>query len=131
MEDLLEREEMVLPSTTYHVHNGRILGRIDGIDAIAQAVDKILRTELFAYVIYGPNYGIELERLIGEEMDFVKADLERTISEALLADDRIESISDFEMFQSKKNTLMCEFKVQTLEGSYTQTWEVNPDDTTN
>ena len=128
MYDLLELEEAVLPSRTYHVYDGRILGHIDGIDAMAQAVEKILRTELFAYVIYGPNYGVELERLVGEEMDFIEADLERTITDALLADDRIEEISDFELFQTDKHTLMCEFSVQTLAGAYTQTWEVNPND---
>ena len=126
MEDLqfLELEETVLPSRTYHVKNGRILSQVDGLDSIVQAVDKLLKTERFAYVIYSQNYGVELERFIGQNFDFVKADLERTISDALLVDDRIDHIGDFEMEQTNGNTLSCRFMVNTIEGEFRSGTEV-------
>ena len=80
MVDIRNIEEVVLPSYTYQVKNGRIHGYIDGLEAMRQAVEKILLTERFEWVIYSSNYGVELERLIGKPYDFVKADLERTIS---------------------------------------------------
>ena len=121
--ELLELEETFLPSQTYHVRNGRILGKVDGLDAVVQAVDKLLKTERFAYVIY-QDYGVELERFIGQNFDFIQADLERTITDALLVDDRIEGISDFEMEQTKKDTLWCRFRVNTIEGSFITSTEV-------
>jgi len=119
-----QSEETFLPSRTYHVHNGRIQGNIDGLGAIRQAVDKLLRTERFAYVIYSHNYGTEIERFKGENFDFVKADLERTIADALSADDRIEGISDFEMEQTERATLTCHFIVNTIEGAFLNEMEV-------
>lgn len=119
-----ETEEIFLPSRTYRVHNGRIIGHIDGLDAIRQAVYKLLRTERFAYVIYSPDYGVEIERFIGEDFDFVEADLERSIVDALSADDRIQGISDFEMERTKRNTLTCCFTVHTIKGAFVDNLEV-------
>lgn len=113
-----------MPSKTYHVQNGRIIGCTDGINAIRQAVDKILQIERFIYPIYSENYGVELERFIGESFEFVKADLERTIEEALQSDDRIEGISDFELEQKGKSSLAATFTVNTIAGSFNETREI-------
>lgn len=86
-------QEVTLPSTTYKVINGRIVGMTDGLDAMKQAIVKILSTERFSYPIYTENYGNDLDDLIGKEYDYIKTDIKRVISEALLADDRIQSVS--------------------------------------
>lgn len=119
-----ELETELLPSKTYHVHENSIVGTIDGLAAIRQMADKILRTERFIYPIYTEYYGAEIERFIGEDFDFIKADLERTIQEALQSDDRIEGITDFEMEQLNRETLVTTFVVKTIVGSYTESMEV-------
>lgn len=126
--DLLEGlEEEMIPSKTFKIVGNRIQGLTDGLDAIRQTVDKILHTERFVYPIYSDNVGAELERFIGADYDFIEADLERTIEDALTADDRIEGITDFEMNQTASNTLACKFIVDTVEGLYAQETEVDTD----
>ena len=82
-----------------------------------QAVMKILNTERYAYVIYSSEYGVELERLIGADFDFVMSDLKRTITEAILADDRMISITDFSAEKSGLNSLQTSFVVNSIFGS--------------
>lgn len=118
MVDIRNIEEVVLPSYTYQVKNGRIHGYIDGLEAMRQAVEKILLTERFEWVIYSSNYGVELERLIGKPYDFVKADLERTISQALLVDTRIKSVQNFFIERQTKDSLLCVFEVHTISGLF-------------
>lgn len=113
-----------IPTRTYNVIGNRIIGMTDGLDAMVQAIYKILRTERFANVIYSAAYGVELVRFIGENFDFVKADLERTVEDALKADDRVRSITNFEMEQTNSNTLVCRFDVDTLVGYHSANLEV-------
>jgi len=120
LQSLETLETEMIPSKTYRIINGRIIGMIDGLESVVQAVDKILRTERFVYEIYGEEYGIELERFIGANFDFVKADLQRTIKDALFIDERIEDITDFEMEQVVPNTLKCRFTVNTIEGTFAE-----------
>jgi phage baseplate assembly protein W len=64
LEDLKETSE---PSYTYRMdlETSRILNYCDNLEAIKQAIYKILNTERYDYPIYSQNYGIELEELIG------------------------------------------------------------------
>ena len=105
------------PSNTYRLdlENKRILGYTDGIDAIKQAIYKILFTERYNYAIYSWNYGIELEDLFGKPKDFVYSDLETRITEALLQDDRINSVDNF-VFSSNKGDVSVTFTVNTVFG---------------
>lgn len=121
---LQDLEYQPLPTKTYHVEGHRIIGTVDGLEAIRQAVDKILRTERFINLIYSADYGIELMDLIGADFEFVKADLERVITEALTADDRVRDVSDFEMKQISSDSLLCRFTIDTAEGSYSTEAEV-------
>lgn len=119
-----ELNTVVQPSTTYRVVDNRIIGIVDGLDAVRQAVDKILRTVRYRFVIYSENYGSELESLIGKEMDFVKADVERTITDALLADDRIDEIQQFVIAEIKGNSMTVRFNVRTLDNLFPVEQEV-------
>lgn len=114
------------PSLTYRLdfERKRLSGKIDNMDSIIQLVMKILYTERYAYVIYSSQYGVELDRLIGEEYDFIVSDLERTITEALLADDRIISITDFKTEKTEIDTMMVSFMVNSSEGSTNFSTEV-------
>ena len=117
--DLTNLEVVSQPSLTYKLdfERKRISGKIDNEEAIMQLVMKILYTERYAYVIYSSQYGVELDRLIGKDYDFIVSDLERTITEALLADDRILSITDFVAEQTAIDRMTVSFTVNSVVGS--------------
>lgn len=102
-----------------------ISGYVDELEAMKQVVYKILNTERYEYEIYSWNYGIELKDLIGEPVSYVVAELERRISEALLQDDRIESVDSFEYDYSKKGVVLVTFQVHTLFGNFDEEKVVN------
>lgn len=91
------------------------LGKIDETEAVKQAALKILNTERYAYEIYSWDYGIELQDLIGEDIIYVMSELKERITDALTADDRIESIENFEVEQIAKRTLHATFTVVTAQ----------------
>lgn len=115
------------PTHTYKMslESGSIRGYTDKLEAIKQAIYKILLTERYQYLMYSPNYGIETLDLYGEPLSYVCPELERRISEALLWDDRIESVSDFEFDLSKKGSVQVSFTVHTRFGDVQAKREVN------
>lgn len=112
-------ENSVQSSKTYKLDsfNGRITRKIDELESIKQAVFKILQTERFENVIYDANYGVELIGFIGKPKDFVKNDIERTIKDAILADERILNIESFNIIDENKDKLEIEFKVNSIFGN--------------
>ena len=60
---------------------------------------------------------MELDRLFGKDYDFIVSDLERTITEALLADDRILSITDFQTNKIGIDKMEVSFTVNSIAGS--------------
>ena len=117
--DLTNLEIENQPSRTYKLdfERKRIGGMIDNEQAIMQMVMKILSTERYAYVIYSSQYGVELDRLIGQDYDFIVSDLERTITEALTADDRVIDITDFQINKIGIDKMEVSFTVNTFDGS--------------
>ncbi|MCM1055223.1 MAG: DUF2634 domain-containing protein [Bacteroides sp.] len=115
------------PTLTHRMDREKeyIGGTADGIEAMKQAVYKILMTERYGSVIYSGNYGTELADLFGQPVSYVCPELERRITEALLWDSRIESVSDFEFDLSEKGTVSVRFKVQTVFGSFDAERSVN------
>lgn len=107
------------PSKNYkmHIEQNIINDSCDELEAMKQVIYKILNTERYQYIIYSWNYGIELHDLFGEHVSYVCPELERRIGEALLQDDRIESVDDFEFDVSKKRTVNVSFTVHTIYGS--------------
>lgn len=96
----------------------------DGLEAIKQAVYKILNTERYSYIIYSWNYGIELKDLFGQAMSYVCPELERRVTEALTQDSRITAVTDFEFDTSKRGVLSTTFTVHTDLGSFEAEKEV-------
>lgn len=92
-------------------------GVIDGLDAVKQSVHKILQTERFAHLIYDNNYGFESQSLIGSNHGYVQSELKRRIREALLQDDRISDVTDFEM-ESQSDAVKVSFTVESIHGDY-------------
>lgn len=111
---------------TYKVdsYNKRIIGTTDGQPAIEQAILKNFDTERFAYIIYSKNYGIELEKYIGKDYDFIRSDLQRAIEECLLVDARIYSINNLQFTQEGLDYMSITMDIETEQGVLTTTLEV-------
>lgn len=115
------------PSQTYKMDISAecVRGYTDSIEAMKQAVFKILNTERYENAIYSQGYGIELADLFGQPISYVRAELERRIKDALLCDTRIESVDNFKISTAEKGELNAEFEVKTVFGSFTAERSVN------
>ena len=101
-----------------------INGTCKDLEEVKQTIYKILNTERYQYVIYSFDYGVELSDLIGEPISYVCSEIERRITEALMQDDRIESVSDFE-FNTSNREVVCTFVVHTIFGDVAEEKVVN------
>ena len=110
-------ELVVQPGQTYQMdHKTKTInGIVDGLEAVKQTVYMILNTERYQYIIYSWNYGVELADLFGQPTSYVCPELERRITEALIQDDRIESVDSFE-FVVLKGKVVASFVVHTNLG---------------
>lgn len=77
--------------------NKRIIGTIDGLDALGQHCKKMLLTPRHMFPIYDDDIGSEHETLIGADVpeEYIESELPRMITDALIGDDRIVDIRDF------------------------------------
>lgn len=116
--DNLNIDFVTAPSLNYkmNIDDEIVINKCNELEAIKQVIYKILNTERYQYLIYSWNYGIELADLFGEPVYYVVPELERRITEALIQDDRIESVTDFEFDTSKRGTVVCTFTVNTIFG---------------
>ena len=85
--------------------NLTIIGTIDEIQAVEQAVFLILNTERYEWLIHSWDYGVELHNLIGKDVEYCIPEIERRVREALLQDDRITAVQNFEFTVNKKKVL--------------------------
>ncbi|MGX9756015.1 DUF2634 domain-containing protein [Clostridioides difficile] len=106
------------PGKTFklHIEKNRVDGTCDDVEALKQTIFLILNTERYEHLIYSRNYGVELNDLIGEPISFVIPEIERRIKEALILDDRIENVDNFE-FENIKGKVHCKFVVHTKYGN--------------
>ena len=120
------QQDNTIPSKTYYINRNtnRISGYIDDKDAIIQAIYLILSTERYESVIYNWYYGTEFDSLVGKNKDFVKSELKRRIVEAILEDDRILDVTDFDI-SFNKDVANVVFLVETNIGDININWEVN------
>ena len=120
------QQDNIMPSKTYYINRNtnRISGYIDDKDAIIQAIYLILSTGRYESVIYNWYYGTEFDYLIGKDRDFVKSELKRRIAEAILEDDRILDVTDFDI-SFNKDVANVVFLVETNIGDININWEVN------
>ncbi len=114
---------VTIPTKTYKMeleeNSNRISGFTDEQEAMKQAIYKIIRTERYKYIIYDWNYGIELEDLFGMPVNYCIPEIERRITEALLQDNRINEVNNFEFDTSKKGVVLVKFT------AYTEFGEIN------
>lgn len=108
-------DESELPTRTYKLdfERGRCIGMVDGLEAMEQAIFKIMQTDRFRYMIYSDDYGFE--GMTGGNRVLVRAELPRRIKESLLQDARITSIEDFTL-EFKKDMAFVTFTAITIYG---------------
>ena len=110
-------EIITQPSYTYKDNETNIVGKIDGLDAIAQTAYHILNKERYAYVIYPDWYGMELEKYKGLPFSYLEAQIENDLRSALLQDDRIYDIIINEITQISVDSARVNFNIYSQEGT--------------
>ncbi|WP_097026184.1 DUF2634 domain-containing protein [Clostridium peptidivorans] len=117
--DLEVEETFIQPTKTYKVDfiKGRVVGFCDGVEALKQAICLILNTERYEHLIYSDYYGSELKFLISNERNIAESEYKRRIREALIQDDRIESVDNF-TFKYDKDGVLIEFMVFSIYGEF-------------
>ena len=102
-------------------------GRIvvcDGNTAWVQWCIKAVMTERFSCLAYSRNYGVEIEEALKQPTRAaVETEVERTITEALLADPRTYAVRDF-LFEWRGNELYVSFTVIPVVGGAARIEEV-------
>lgn len=118
VETVTEAEEQ--PSLTYRLDldNGRIVGKIDKLEAVNQAIRKAIITPRFKCLIYDHQYGSEIEEAIISKdatTDYIEAVTEGFIKDALRPDTRILSVYDFQ-FEFEEDKAYVFFRADTIFG---------------
>lgn len=110
---ILDVNQTIQQDSTYAVdfEKGCITGMISGLKALEQTVFIILSTERYLWEIYSWSYGSELGGLIGKPMEYALSEIQRRITEALMQDDRIIDVTDFE-FNCKGRTVNVSFSIK-------------------
>ena len=106
-----------LPSRTFKMNYlaETITGTIDEVKAVEQAIYLILNTERYEWLIHSWDYGVELRNLIGQDVEFCIPEIERRVREALLQDDRITAVENFQ-FEVNKKKVLTTFTVVSIFG---------------
>lgn len=118
VEEVEEAEEA--PSLTYRLdlENGRIIGKVDGLDAVVQAVHKALITPRWKCLAYDNQYGSEVQDAVIRQdasPQYIEAAVPGFIKDALLPDTRITSVDDF-AFEFSGDAVFVSFAIETIFG---------------
>ncbi|MDD3347330.1 DUF2634 domain-containing protein [Oscillibacter sp.] len=105
------------PTNTFklNISQSTVAGHVDNIEAMKQVIYLILNVERYEYLIHTWNYGVELKDLFGQPISFVLPEVKRRITEALLQDERITAVDDFE-FEVNRGKVHATFTVTTIFG---------------
>lgn len=116
----------ILPTKTYRIDyaNNRIMGTVDGPEAVMQFVQKVLKTDKYAFEIYDWYYGNELLKLVGHSYDYVATRIPNIFREALLVDDRIIDVRDFVVTQTDLDAVLVVCYIDTVYGAIKYEQEV-------
>ena len=109
-------EEMTSKTYKIDFSKNRINEKIDGLEALKQAIYCILNTIRYENIIYSHNYGSEVNSAIGLDYDLAKTEVKRYISEAILADDRFIEIQNYTTEKLTSDSMLISFDVLTEYG---------------
>ena len=121
--DLDDVEFEDLPTNTFLVEKEQVAGMNEGIEAMRQAVEIMLTTERYDYQIYSENFGVELEDLVGEDPDYIRATFPDLIRDAFSIDERILREENYN-FTATGDTMTITFDVVTVFGTFSTGVEI-------
>lgn len=115
-----EDDEEEETSRTYKLDldAGRIMGFVDDIDAVEQAIRKAIATPRFDCLIYDDQYGSETacaDMAVGATEEYRRSAIEGFIRDALSQDTRILEIGEFEI-EFVDDEAYVSFSVSTIFG---------------
>ena len=116
-----EIEYVSQPSKTWLINRQtmRVQGGTDDLQSVKQAAEVILSTTRFEWQVYTSNMGTELESLIGEDSSYIESELPRMVEEALLVDDRITEVGNFQ-HTTYGDTMTWTFTVVSVFGAFSE-----------
>lgn len=112
-------------SKTYCIdwENGRIIGFVDGTEAMNQYIRKVLNTPRFKCLIYDSQYGNDIwDTLImyGVTKEYIEAEMPFLIEDALIHDERVLRVYNVEITFGEeyplRDSVMVSFDVDTIFG---------------
>lgn len=126
-EDIQKFSDQSIPETTTYAidwKNGRLTGKISGIEAIHQYIHKTLKTECNQYLIYDTSVGSGINALVRQGIasrEYLEADIPRLVKKAL-TDKRILSIRDFSFSypDDERDAVNITFVAETVYGSVSE-----------
>ena len=101
------------------VKNKRIIGKVDGMEAAAQAMFKALQTRRFAHLIYDDQYGCDVYNKIGNvslSQSYLDNDIAVMVEDAFLNDETVLGISDIVFEMVDRDAISMSFTVATVFG---------------
>jgi hypothetical protein len=109
------------PSKTYKLDldKGRIIGYVDGVEAVKQAIRKAIITPRFKCLIYDHQYGSEIEEAVitnDATREYVRSVVPGFVEDCLKPDSRILSVSNFK-FDFQEDGAYISFDADTIFGS--------------
>lgn len=102
----------------YDPRTKRVVGQIEGLEAVKQMVFFILNTEVEEADIYNGNYGSRIKDLYGKSMRYAELVIEGRIREALSICNFIKSVDNFEIQRIDNTKLLVRFDIDSTEGMY-------------
>ncbi|MUT65321.1 DUF2634 domain-containing protein [Paenibacillus sp. NEAU-GSW1] len=115
--DLIVKKKPVLRTYSLDLETGEIGRQIDGKDAVKQFIHKAILTIRFNYSIYSNDYGCEIVYLLGKSytQGFIQVEMIRMITEALVYDERISRVFDFNI-ELAGDEVKIAFQAETTQG---------------
>jgi len=117
-DQVFDFEQVEIPTRTFAIDFEQYIvqGHTDGLAAMRQAVFLALHTERFLHAIYSWNYGAEMDGLIGQPIPFVYVKIKDAVTGALMQDDRVLAVENFDFEQPQRGRVLAHFTVRTTEG---------------
>lgn len=112
------------PTMTYRLNENDVSGKVADIDSLKQTIKHILSIERYDNPIYTDDYGIELDKYIGQDIGYITADIENTLRDALTQDDRITDVQVKDVSKLNQDSCRVEFTVYTIYGNVEESLDV-------
>lgn len=122
-------DEQEIPSRTYRIDwdEGRIIGFVDGQEAMKQYIKKALITPRFRCLIYSNQYGSEIEDMLIQKdatREYIETKVRFLVTDALIYDPRILRVYNiaiqFMDTYPLQDSCVITFDVDTIYGQISQ-----------